>query len=296
MKQIVAVFAFIATLIIALPSCDGTADRVTYDGPEYVMFSDTLTYFPVSDSETYLHVPIASTVASDRDRTYAVEIDDENSSAVEGIHYELASNSVTIKAGERAADLKIRGLVENISEDDELSISFKLIVEDAVRWEEYGTRTRVQMLKSCPFDMAAFTGYCKVTSTFFREYMGNTDFRLVHSDMLNVEDNSIVIRDFFYKGYDIEISLDSSNPLEPFVSMAPQVLGSTAEAFGTIHGNGKLMVAPIPSYISYYNVCQRFVVQYAAVYVDDVGTVGNYVNVIEWISDEEAERLKKQGY
>ena len=27
-----------------------------------------------------------------------------------------------------------------------------------------------------------------------------------------------------------------------------------------------------------------------------IGTVGNFYNVLEWISDEEAERLKREGY
>ena len=36
-------------------------------------------------------------------------------------------------------------------------------------------------------------------------------------------------------------------------------------------------------------------VQYMTFYVDGVGTVGTYVNILKWISDEEAEILKSQG-
>jgi hypothetical protein len=30
-------------------------------------------------------------------------------------------------------------------------------------------------------------------------------------------------------------------------------------------------------------------------YVDNVGTVGSYANIIEWISDDEAERILREG-
>ena len=31
-------------------------------------------------------------------------------------------------------------------------------------------------------------------------------------------------------------------------------------------------------------------------YVKDIGTVGTYANIVEWISDSEYEYLKQQGY
>ena len=52
------------------------------------------------------------------------------------------------------------------------------------------------------------------------------------------------------------------------------------------------MVKQPTIYTSYYNVCQTFVLQYITVYVKDVDTVGTYINILEWISDEEAERLQ----
>lgn len=294
MKRIfIGLFALVA-VVVGLSGCD--SDKTTYSGPEYVMFSDTLSYFPVQNSKDYFNVHVASTVTCDYDRTFGVEVDDKNTNAVENRHYVIESNSVTIKAGELAAELKIRGLYENIENEDSLSITFRLIAKDNVKWDMYGTQTRVQMMKSCPFDRNVFTGYCKLTSSFFDEYMANTDLRLLKSEIDPEDAGTVIIRDFFYKGYDIKLKLDSSNPLEPFVEMDTQIIGSTAEAFGTIHGNGKLMVDSPIIYTSYYNVCLKYVFLYTRLYVDNVDTVGTFVNIIEWITDDEAQKLKDQGY
>lgn len=294
MKQIfIGLFATVAT-IAGLSGCDSI--KTTYSDAEYVMFSDTLSYFPVQNSDDWFEVHVASTVACDYDRTYGVEVDDRNSNAVENQHYVIESNTVTIKAGERAADLRIRGLYENIGKTDSLSVTLHLIADDDKEWAEYGTKTRIEMQKACPFDLNTFTGYCKLTSTYYSDFMRDTDMRLLKAETVEGEENTVVLRDFFYKGYDIKLKFDPSNPLKPFVEMDNQLLGSTAEAFGTIYGDGKLLVKQPTVYTSYYNVCQSYVFLYITVYVENVDTVGTYVNMIEWISDEEAEQLKNQGY
>jgi hypothetical protein len=72
-------------------------------------------------------------------------------------------------------------------------------------------------------------------------------------------------------------------------------MGSTGEAFGTIYGNGKLMMMQPADSGSYYSPCEGFLLQYVTVYVEEVGTVGSYAHVIEWISDDEAERILREG-
>ena len=57
------------------------------------------------------------------DRTFGIEIDDKASNAIENKHYEIESNTVTIKAGELAANLRIRGLYDNIGKTDSLAVT-----------------------------------------------------------------------------------------------------------------------------------------------------------------------------
>lgn len=294
MKRIfIGLFALVA-VIVSLSGCD--SDKTAYSGPEYVMFSDTLSYFPVQNSKDYFNVHVASTVTCDYDRTFGIEVDDKKTNAIEDRHYVIESNTVTIKAGERAADFKIRGLYENIEKEDSLAVTFNLISKENTKWNLYTTKTRVEIMKSCPFDAAVFTGYCTLSSSFFDEYMSGTDLRLLKSSVDPKDPHTIIIHDYFYKGYDIKLKFDSSNPLEPFIEMDTQIIGSTAEAFGTIYGNGKLMVDSPNIYTSYYNVCQKYVFLYTRLYVDNVDTVGTFVNILEWISDEEAKKLQDQGY
>lgn len=293
MKRIFIGLSAIVAIAMGLSGCD--SDRTTYSGPEYVMFSDTLTFYPVQNSTEWFNVPVASTVACDYDRTFGIEIDDKASNAIENKHYEIESSTITIKAGERAANLRIRGLYDNIGETDSLAVTLRLLSKENVQWSMYGAKTRVQMIKACPFDFNVFTGYCLVQSTFFKDYMVGTEKRLIKTEKDPSNENTIILKDFYYKGYNLKLEFDPSNPLKPFVEMDKQVLGTTAEAFGTTYGNGKLMIDRPTEVESYYNVCQSFVVLYTTISVDNVGTVGTYVNVLEWISDEEADQIIKDG-
>jgi hypothetical protein len=108
--------------------------------------------------------------------------------------------------------------------------------------------------------------------------------------------NTIVVEDMYYAGYDIRISFKEENRLEHLIEMEePQVMGSTGEAFGTIYGNGKLMMMQPADSGSYYSPCEGFMLQYVTIYVEEVGTVGSYVHILEWISDDEAERILREG-
>jgi len=90
--------------------------------------------------------------------------------------------------------------------------------------------------------------------------------------------------------------------LEPLVEMEKdQVCATTGEAFNTIHGDGKLRISQPTAYTSFYSTNENFVFQYATLSVNNkdgslYGVVGTFINIIEWISKAEAEKLKEQGY
>ena len=56
-----------------------------------------------------------------------------------------------------------------------------------------------------------------------------------------------------------------------------------------------MMMQPVDSG-SYYSPCEGFLLQYVTMYVEEVGTVGTYANILEWISDDEAERIMREGF
>ena len=76
--------SMLALLMCAITSC-GDAERPSYDGPNYILFSDTLTVLAVQNNEEVFDIPVAATEACSYDRTVAVEVIDKKSNAIEGL-------------------------------------------------------------------------------------------------------------------------------------------------------------------------------------------------------------------
>lgn len=298
MNKLIAILCVVAFASLGFVSCD--EEYTTYSGPNYIMFSDTMYVFPVQNNEDYFEVPVSATRACDYDRTVAVEVDITGSNAIEGKHYELGSNTITIKAGELATSLRVRGFHDNIDVYDSLGVSLRLIAKDETKWELYGTETNVILQKACPFDINTFTGYCVLTSTYILSYMTTTDMRLVRSEVDPENENTIIIRDYFYEGYDARIEFETDDILNPLLKFEDQPFGPTADAFGTLYGDGIINMKQPSAYTSYYSSCEKFILQYMTLYVpgmaEGTNVVGTFVNAVEWISDDEAEKLKREGY
>ena len=274
-----------------------------YSGPNYLMFSDTLYTYAVQETNEIFNVPVSATVPADYDRTFGVEVIDKESNAVEGKHYKILSNTVTIKAGEMSTDVKVQGLYKNIGITDSLGFALRLVIPDTEQWSLYKNEAKVVMQKICPFDIKNFKGYCKVTSSYLSSdyYPKKVDLRLVTSDIVEGKENTIVVHGLYFDGYDMEIKFNRKDVLEPLVEMEEQICGSTGEAFNTIHGDGKLRLNQPTAYTSFYSTNENFILQYVTMSVNNkdgsyYGTVGTFVNVLEWISEAEAEKLKEQGY
>lgn len=309
MKRLLRILSAFVAVMVIVTGCSN--ENVTYSGPDYVMFADTLQTIAVQDEETYYDVPVSATTVCDYDRTYSVEVIDKGSNAIEGLHYDLESNNVTIKAGELASAVKIRGHFDSFEDTDSIGVMLRLTASDDKIWDLYGRDTKVVLVKVCPFDINQWAvstneetgaeegGYAVLTSTFFAEYMQTTEIRLLRTYKDPEVENGIILKDFLYEGYDLKVNFDTKNPLEPILKMEPeeQIIGTTADAFqGTVWGDDKLRVMQPQGAVSYFNSCQSFFLQYMTFYVDGIGTVGTYANVVEWISEEEYNYLKKQGY
>ena len=271
------------------------AEKTTYEGPDYILFSADSHTLGILDSEEWFEIPISATRTANEERTIGVEVVASESSAIEGLHYILESNTLTIPKGELTTAVRIKGLAENIDINSMLSIKLRLVIDPELVWDAYGIESEVLLQKCCPFDINNFTGYAKITSTWTMQYM-NAEARLVRTERDPEDKSAIIVKDMFYDGYDIRLRLNSDDRLNPTVELAEQVLGTTGEAFGTIYGNGKLMMAEPTGYTSYYGTCENFLVLYTMMYVDGVGVVGTYVNIFEWISDLEAERIMREGF
>ena len=274
---------------------------VTYDDAEYVMFADTIATYPVQQDVGYFSIPVVSTVTRDYDRTFGVEIIDKGNNAIEGLHYRLQSNTVTIKAGETRADVMVHGIYDNIAAEDQLTFQLRLVMNDDLVMPLYGKDTKANLMKVCPFDINAFTGYCVFTSMFLYDYSITGSYqRLVYTEKHPTEENTIICRNWLNDGYDVTMKFHPEDPLKRVVTMDEgQVASDEGSFFGTAHGDDKILVRSSSINESLFFTCGSYLYLWAEIYVENlgepVGTVGHFYNIMEWISDEEAQRLRNEG-
>ena len=293
----------VVTFVALLSSCHER--YVTYSDKEYIMFADSISTNIVLEDQEYFTVAVSSTVARDYDRTIGVEIIDEGSNAIEGHHYRLLSNSVTIPAGKLAGEVRVHGYYDNIEATDSLGFGLRLVMPESLKFDSIyknSDRTKVTMAKVCPYSIDNFTGWCVVTSLMIYNYPGTNESyqRLVKCEKHPTEKESIIVRNFLYDGYDITMRFNAEDPANMHIEMDnDQVLSDEASVFGQILGDNHILCGESPYNVSFFNSCQRFATLWLNVYVydlgDPIGTVGQFYNILEWVSDEEAERLQREG-
>ena len=274
---------------------------MTYDDYEYVMFADTLAVYPVQKDVEWFAIPVVSSVVRDYDRVFGVEIIDKGNNAIENLHYSLKSNTVTIKAGENRADVMVHGYYDNIEATDSLGFQLRLVMNNALEMPIYGKDTKAVLMKSCPFDINDFTGYCVLTSMFLYNYSVTGSYqKLVFTEAHPTEENMIICRNWINEGYDVTMTFHPEDPMQPIVTMdKDQVASDEGSFFGTTHGDDKILVTNSSFYDSIFYPCGSYLYIWIEMYVEDlgqtVGTVGHFYNIMEWVSDEEARRLMREG-
>lgn len=291
-------------MMVVLASTFGTGchkDSAT-PTPSYVSFESESYIFGIESAEEWFEIPIVATSAVEHDRYVGVEIIGSTSSAIRDLHFVLESTSPKIPKGERSTCLRLKGDPESIDIGESLNLTLRLAVESQDTATQ-STECNIELRHCCKFDLERFEGYAVLTSTWCMQYM-NSNSRLVHT---HVEDgNIVVIESMFYDDYDIRVQLDATDRLNPTAGLCGvQVLGSTGEAFGTIYGDGKLLISEAKEYqspnvdtssfVSFYSMCEGFMMLYTVMYVEGVGEVGLFGNILEWVSDDEAERIMREG-
>lgn len=297
MKQI---FKYIAMSFVAAMALNACQERyVTYDGAEYVMFADTLAVYPVMEGADQFSIPVVSTVTRDYDRTFGVEVLDKLSNAIERKHYSLESNTITIKAGETRTDVKVRGHYNNIGEADSLGFALQLVMNDELEMPLYGKQTKAVLMKTGKFDRSKFTGYCVLSSMFLQNYSQNGEYnRLIYTESHPTLKNTVICRNWIKDGYDVELTFNDEDPLMPIVTMARTVAGDQGSFFGTSYGQwgDKLYVRSSNLAQSIFYPLGGYLYIWTELSVDEYGIVGNFYNVMQWVTDEEAERIKREGF
>lgn len=299
MKHLYRYICACALLAATLTGCH--ENYITYHDAEYVMFADTAKTYVVREDIPSFEIPIASTLACDYDRNFAVEVVTSASTAVLGRDFTLESNNFTIPAGERVGYVKVIGNIDNLKSRQEADITLRLVMPDKLVMPLYGDETIVHMRRLHKFHRDDFTGWAVVSSMFLYEYSMTRRYqRLIQTSADPDDENGVILHGFMADGYDVRISFDDeTNPVNPFISMpSDQVVSDEASMFGMVHGDNHILIETSNQGPSYFFSHEKVAVLVNRYYVqkigEEVGTVGHFLNEIDWVSDEEAERLKRE--
>lgn len=283
MKRYIIIITVLFAGAFAFNSCD--EKHTIYDGDAFVMFADTLSICPATQDGEGFPVYVATLNTRSYDRTYGIEVVSEASNAVYGYHYKLESQTVTIPAGQTFATFNVLPIYENIEDADSLGFQMNLLSALGDSWSEEGNTTKVLFQKVCPFDIYDFTGKCRVTSEFLNTYLGSYS-RDITCDIVEGEENTLILRDMYQDGYDIKIRFDNSDQLNPkFIVDEGQKIGDTRDLISTPHGDNLLLVKEVPGLEPTVNICRKIADIPLILYVDNVGALGGYYNVVEWIDE-----------
>ncbi len=228
------------------------------------------------------------------------------STAIEGKHYNLSSNTVVIKAGEQKATVKIAGVHESLQSTDSIGVRLRLAARESFQWELYEDYDRVDVTfaKLCDFDVNEFTGYVLLTSTYLYDFNYGSWNRLVKAkvDESDEEGKTIIIEDWIADGdifrdnYDLRLSFNTDDMLLPALEIeAEQIVANTRDVFDISYGDGWIRTDQNAYNFSFFNTCQGFAYLVHDVYVEGVGTIGTYTCIFEWISDGEADYYLNNG-
>lgn len=298
-KQISFKIATFAALLLSAIGCQ--QKYITCHDAEYVMFADSAKTYVVREDMPTFDVPVVSTVACDYDRHFSVEILDTPSDAVEGRDFSLVSNNFTIPAGELVGNVTVKGNLDNLDGSQDLSFTLKLVMPEDLVMPLYGDETIVHLRRTCKFNRENYTGWAVVTSMFLYQYSLTGDYqRLIRTSADPDDENSVILHSFLADGYDVKISFDDeTDPAVPSITMpSDQVVSDESSVFGTVHGDNHILIETSNQGPSYFFSCKRVAVLVQRFYVqkigEDVGTVGHFMSEIDWISDEEADRLERE--
>lgn len=280
MKKLLKVLWVLPLTVLLAVGCQ--SEDVTYNGGDYVMFSDSVYSMPVLADDKVFEVPVTATTTTDHDRNYAVEIINERSTAIRGYHFDFenGSNNVTIKAGERTAMVKIKPAYNNIAREDSLVISLRLLEPKEEELSLYGNMTRVDMIKCYPFKMDEFMypgGHTYMLASF---PFGETT-QQIRVDAEVIDGHTIMLKDAFSDLYPLRLIFDDSDPMDYTITVPEQPAFKDSN-YSTIY------VRSVDMYPSYFNVPDRFFILYLEMYIPQLGSLGVYQYIFKCITEDEA--------
>lgn len=210
---------------VALFAFGCTAENpLVYDGPELFHFTGTTApYFVEETNDPGFEVELGVTTAASADRNFTISVVEEESTAIEGVHYTLSSTSVTIPAGAFVGSVMLQGDFDQLGIDGPQTLVFQL--SDGETSADFNTTYEVTLQQFCPYVQSDFVGTATVTSTLF-----GATFPV---NVVAGSDASVIILEDVYSDADIEVNMDDSNPAN-FVARINSTVGWVSGTYGDV--------------------------------------------------------------
>ncbi|WCO01031.1 hypothetical protein [Psychroserpens ponticola] len=179
MKKTVLLLTAVVLSLFMFSCEDDNDDIHVYSGGTLTYFTETSGNLFVTFDNPSTTIEVVSSKATNSDRTFSVSIDTDISTAVQDVEFTLASNSVTIPAGEYSGTLEIGGLFEGALETGS-TLVLNLTGDTTALFD---TTYTLGIFKLCDSDLG---GTYEVTTTYgFHDFLPDFD---VHTQMMDIED------------------------------------------------------------------------------------------------------------
>ncbi|MEY8869705.1 DUF4843 domain-containing protein [Meridianimaribacter flavus] len=179
-------------LSMVLVSCDEDDNVHQYTGNSIVYFDGaTTSSLLVPTAGATKEVVLVATNLSDAARSFSVSVDAE-STAQEGVDFNLVTNSITIAAGEYSGSLVIEGLYDG-ADPDGTRLILNLDSENA-EVAGFSNSYSLDIFKQCESDLS---GSYSVTTTYgYHDFLPDYNPSTIDADITEVDAGVYSVSDF----------------------------------------------------------------------------------------------------
>lgn len=271
-------------MIIGMVSCTSETPDITYQGKDFVQFSDSTFDMPVTQDGRVFEVPVVFSTTSKADRHVVVDVDIKNSNATEGYHFEVENRNLVIPAGELETRVRIRAIYNNVDPKDSLAFTLKIINHQEEQHSLYPALAVVHLHKVKPFCIDDYVGDMLLTCTFPFSTSSTTTF-LTRSERVN--DSTLTVIAPFEESRNLTLRFHTGwdDPFDQNIDVRTQV------AFVDVN-YGPVSMRSVPGAPSYYLPWDRAFVLYMLAELEHMGAFGQYFYIFQWITPDEAAARK----
>lgn len=239
--------------------------------PEIATFAarSSGSYYVQDDPSSVYKITVGATTKSNQDRTVTFNVSSP-SGATEGVQYELASNTVTIPAGEVTATIDVKGIFSGFPGSRKDTLVFSL-ASGHLNPGEFNNTFSLYMQKYCDVDINMFDDVYDIQDYYQGQPDGDAYQVLVTPGTSSGTTGSVNITGLWAVNIPVKVDLDWTDPAGFSTSIAEQnFFVHPTYGQSKIKGIGK----------GTFSSCDNEIVITYEVYVD-AGSFGVYTSVIK---------------